>query len=77
MAPHRPSADAKSAPTLNTLQVSERDNICFKLAFEKSIIMTTMCITGWERMCMTVTRNSAAPERYAANAPWGPNGFHG
>lgn len=40
MAPHRPSANAISAPTLYTLQVSQADHIYFDIYVEKSIIMT-------------------------------------
>jgi hypothetical protein len=40
MAPHWPSANAIPTPTLYTLQVSEADDTCFNIAFEKSIIMT-------------------------------------
>jgi hypothetical protein len=40
MAPHQPSANAISAPTIYTLLVSPADHISCGIHFRKSIIMT-------------------------------------
>lgn len=40
MAPHQPSANAISAPTIYTLLVTSTDHIYFPIHFGKSIIMT-------------------------------------